>query len=160
MKAKAHTVYEVERVIKAGEGRGALQRAVDGPGLESEQVLRLTIEGGRSVDDDARVSRRVRGGAGAGAAAGLRRRERVFRGRGRARVRLGLDNVAAMAKLRDDILSEAEPTPLPGQRQRCPYQYCKAYLKPSTPRAHSSSRRLPVSVNSYLMKLIRRSSSH
>ena len=51
VKAKAHTVYEVERVLKDGEGRGALERAVEGPGLESEQVLRLTIEGGRSVID-------------------------------------------------------------------------------------------------------------
>ena len=53
VKDKAHTVYEVERVLKAGEGRGALQSAVDGPGLESEQVLRLTIDGDRSVIDGA-----------------------------------------------------------------------------------------------------------
>ena len=41
-------VYEVERVIAAKEDREALQRAVEGPGLESEQVLRLTIDGDRS----------------------------------------------------------------------------------------------------------------
>ena len=51
MKAKAHTIYEVERVIEAKEDKDALQRAVEGPGLESEQVLRLRIEGGRSIDD-------------------------------------------------------------------------------------------------------------
>ena len=51
VKKQAHAAYEVERVLKAGEGREVLQRAVDGPGLESEQVLRLTIDGGRSVDD-------------------------------------------------------------------------------------------------------------
>ena len=49
VKAKAHTIYEVERVIEAKEDKDALQRAVEGPGLESEQVLRLRIEGGRSV---------------------------------------------------------------------------------------------------------------
>ena len=90
VKAKAHMVYEVERVLKAGEGRDALRRAVDGPGLESEQFLRLTIDAGRSIDDAfgslavfEAISRRVRGGAGAGAAAGVRHRERVFRGTGR-----------------------------------------------------------------------------
>ena len=49
----AHGLRSRTRSRTAREG-GALERAVDGPGLESEQVLRLTIEGGRSVIDDKR----------------------------------------------------------------------------------------------------------
>ena len=36
VKKQAHAAYEVERVLKAGTGRGPLERAVEGPGLESE----------------------------------------------------------------------------------------------------------------------------
>ena len=105
VKDKAHTVYEVERVLKAGEGRGALQSAVDGPGLESEQVLRLTIDGGRSVIDafgslaafEAALARALPPGCVVA---------NVYSGEeGDVRVRLGLDEVAAMAKLRDDIIT-------------------------------------------------------
>ena len=79
VKKQAHAAYEVERVLKAGTGRGALERAVDGPGPESEQVLRLRIECGRSIGDAfgplavfaaalarARPSRGAQGGPGAG----------------------------------------------------------------------------------------------
>jgi len=38
VKAKAHTVYEVERVLKAGEGRDALQRAVDVRRMEVQEA--------------------------------------------------------------------------------------------------------------------------
>ena len=107
VKAKAHTVYEVERVLKDGEGRGALERAVDGPGLESEQVLRLTIDGDRSVDDvfgslavfEAALARALPPGCVVA---------NVYSGEeGDARVRLGVDNVGAMAKLRDDVVLES-----------------------------------------------------
>ena len=55
--------------------------------------------------------------------------------RGEVRVRLGLDEVAAMARLRDDILSEAEPTPLPEPTPTMPLPVLANYLKPSTPAA-------------------------
>ena len=72
VKAKAHTIYEVERVIEAKEDKDAVQRAVEGPGLESEQVLRLSDRRWPVDRRRVRISRRVRGGAGAGAAARLR----------------------------------------------------------------------------------------
>ena len=112
VKAKAHTIYEVERVIEAKEDKDALQRAVEGPGLgragPAPQDRRWPVD-----------RRRIRvlavfEAALAGAAAGLRRRERVFRGKGEVLRRLGLDEVAAMAQLRDDVLSVAElPEPTP-----------------------------------------------
>ncbi|CAH0363824.1 unnamed protein product [Pelagomonas calceolata] len=107
VKAKAHKIYEVERVIEAKEDKDALQRAVDGPGLESEQVLRLTIEGGRSIDDafgslavfEAALARALPPGCVVA---------NVYSGeRGEVRVRLGLDEVAAMAQLRDDVVLES-----------------------------------------------------
>ena len=104
VKAKAHTVYEVERVIEAKADREALQRAVEGPGLESEQVLRLTIDGDRSVDD-------VFGSLAMFEAALARALPRgcvvanLYLGKeGDVRVRLGVDDVAAMARLRDDVI--------------------------------------------------------
>ena len=111
VKDKAHLVYEVERVLKAGTGRDALRRAVDGPGLESEQFLRLTIDGGSSFDDafgslavfEAALARALPRGCDVA---------NIYLGKeGDVRVRLGLDKVAAMAQLRDDVLSVAKPTP-------------------------------------------------
>ena len=104
VKAKAHTVYEVERVIEAKADREALQRAVEGPGLESEQVLRLTIDGDRSVDGvfgslvvfEAALARALPRGCVVA---------NVYLGKeGDVRVRLGVDDVAAMARLRDDVI--------------------------------------------------------
>ena len=103
VKAKAHMVYEVERVLQAGEGRNALRRAVDGPGLESEQLLRLLIDGDRSFDD-------AFGSLAVFEAALVRALPRgcvianLYSGDGEVRVRLGLDEVAAMAQLRDDVV--------------------------------------------------------
>ena len=132
VKAKAHTIYEVERVIEAKEDKDALQRAVEGPGLESEQVLRLRIEGGRSIDDafgslavfEAALARALPPGC---VVANVYSVER-----GEVRVRLGLDEVAAMAQLRDDVLSVAE---LPEPTLTMPLPVLANYLKPSTPAA-------------------------
>ncbi len=134
VKAKAHTIYEVERVIEAKEDKDALQRAVDGPGLESEQVLRLTIEGGRSViGDEAFGSLAVFEAALARALPPGCVVANVYSGEeGEVRVRLGLDEVAAMAQLRDDVLSVAE---LPEPTPTMPLPVLANYLKPSTPGA-------------------------
>ncbi len=132
VKKEAHTVYEVERVLQAGEGRKALRRAVDCTGLESEQVLRLRIEGGRSIDGafgslavfEAALARALPSGCVVA---------NVYSGeRGEVRVRLGLDEVAAMAQLRDDVLSVAE---LPEPTPTMPLPVLANYLKPSTPGA-------------------------
>ena len=105
VKAKAHTVYEVERVLKNGEGRGALERAVDCPGLESEQVLRLTIDGGRSVIDDTFGSLAVFEAALDRALPRGCEVANVYSGdQGGVLVRLGVDDVGAMAQLRDDVI--------------------------------------------------------
>ena len=131
VKAKAHTVYEVERVLKDGEGRGALERAVEGPGLESEQVLRLTIEGGRSVIDEAFGSLAAFEAALARALPPGCVVANVYSGdQGDVRVRLGLDEVAAMAKLRDDIITGTrfeDALPLRWERPAA----CLLYTSPS-----------------------------
>ena len=106
VKARAHMVYEVQRVLEAGEGRDALRRAVEGFGVESEQALRLTIDGGRSIDVlfgsievfEAALERALPPGCVVA---------NVYSGdQGVVRVRLGLDEVAAVAKLRDDIIMD------------------------------------------------------
>ena len=106
VKARAHMVYEVQRVLEAGEGRDALRRAVEGFGVESEQALRLTIDGGRSIDDvfgsvelfEAALERALPPGCVVA---------NVYVGAaGDVRVRLGLEQVAAVAKLRDDIIMD------------------------------------------------------
>ena len=106
VKARAHMVYEVQRVLEAGEGRDALRRAVEGFGVESEQALRLTIDGGRSIDDvfgsvelfEAALERALPPGCVVA---------NVYVGAaGDVFVRLGLEQVAAVAKLRDDIIMD------------------------------------------------------
>lgn len=73
----AHQVYEVSRVLAASGDDDALARALDGPDLESEQMLTLERADGRSVLD-----------TGCCVA-------NVYLWRGRARVRLGIDDVAS-----------------------------------------------------------------
>ncbi|CAH0375628.1 unnamed protein product [Pelagomonas calceolata] len=74
VKAKAHKIYEVERVIEAKEDKDALQRAA---------ALARALPPGCVVAN-------------------------VYSGeRGEVRVRLGLDEVAAMAQLRDDVVLES-----------------------------------------------------
>ncbi|KAH8055803.1 hypothetical protein JL722_8156 [Aureococcus anophagefferens] len=99
----AHQVYEVHRVLAASGDDDALARALDGPDLESEQMLTLSRADGGSVMDacgsvallEAALAKTLPPGCCVA---------NVYLWRGRARVRLGIDDVAAMATLRDEIL--------------------------------------------------------
>ncbi|KAH8087564.1 hypothetical protein JL720_6874 [Aureococcus anophagefferens] len=99
----AHQVYEVSRVLAASGDDDALARALDGPDLESEQMLTLSRADGGSVMDacgsvallEAALAKALPPGCCVA---------NVYLWRSRARVRLGIDDVAAMAALRDEIL--------------------------------------------------------
>ncbi|KAH8046239.1 hypothetical protein JL721_12446 [Aureococcus anophagefferens] len=99
----AHQVYEVSRVLAASGDDDALARALDGPDLESEQMLTLACADGRSVLDacgsvallEAALAKALPPGCCVA---------NVYLWQGQARVRLGIDDVAAMAALRDEIL--------------------------------------------------------
>ncbi|KAK7240524.1 hypothetical protein SO694_00111045 [Aureococcus anophagefferens] len=99
----AHQVYEVSRVLAASGDDDALARALDGPDLESEQMLTLACADGRSVLDacgsvallEAALAKALPPGCCVA---------NVYLWQGQARVRLGIDDVAATAALRDEIL--------------------------------------------------------
>ncbi|KAH8053567.1 hypothetical protein JL722_9411 [Aureococcus anophagefferens] len=90
----AHQVYEVSRVLAASGDDDALARALDGPDLESEQMLTLERADGRSVLDtcgsvvilEAALAKALPTGCCVA---------NVYLWRGRARVRLGIDDVAS-----------------------------------------------------------------
>ncbi|KAH8059625.1 hypothetical protein JL722_5254 [Aureococcus anophagefferens] len=99
----AHQVYEVHRVLAASGDDDALARALDGPDLESEQMLTLSRADGGSVLDaygsvamlEAALAKALPPGCCVA---------NVYLWQDQARVRLGIDDVAAMAALRDEIL--------------------------------------------------------
>jgi hypothetical protein len=100
IKKRAHTVYEVERVLEVNGGDDELGCAVEGPGLESEQALRLVIVDtyfwSVSLFQDALERVLPRGCQVAN----------VYNdgSSGEVRVRLGFDDITVVAALRDIIL--------------------------------------------------------
>ncbi|KAH8048384.1 hypothetical protein JL721_11944 [Aureococcus anophagefferens] len=90
----AHQVYEVSRVLAASGDDDALARALDGPDLESEQMLTPERADGRSVLDtcgsvvilEAALAKALPTGCCVA---------NVYLWRGRAHVRLGIDDVAS-----------------------------------------------------------------
>ena len=97
VKDLGHKVYDVDRVLDQGTDE-VLRRAVVGLGLESEQILRLTVDGGSPSIATLSAALNYALPHGCEVANVYVVSKDVFH------VRLSLENIGAMATLRDAIL--------------------------------------------------------